>query len=311
MKNSFQSLKASFSNGLVAKAKYIQSAHEDFHSRLFAYSSDICETDIASIEIKDNCVLMTTRKDRILIEVDPLDFRTAPIEILNFSEYEPYEMSIVRLLSPHIDTMLDIGANIGWYSLVIAASNKSACIHSFEPIPSTFARLENNCLLNNSENINCHNYGFSSTPGSFPFYFYPEGGINASMRNLSKREDAKVVQCQLITLDDFSSNHLTDSRCDFLKCDVEGNELSVLEGGISFLSQHKPILFLELLRKWSAEFGYHPNDVFKLLTDIGYIAYVVESEGKLVTIEKVDDDTIETNFFFVHPDSRLRSFLAV
>lgn len=311
MQSSFRSLKDDFSNGLISKAEYIQSAHQHFHSHLFAYSFDICKTDIASIEISDNCVLMTSRNDRILIEVDPSDFRTAPIEILNFNEYEPNEMSIVRLLSPHIDTMLDIGANVGWYSLVIGSLNKSACIHSFEPIPDTFARLEKNCLLNKCVNINCHNYGLSSAPGSFPFYFYPEGGINASMRNLSGREDAVVVQCQLSTLDQFSLQYLANSRCDFVKCDVEGNELSVLEGGNSFLTQHKPILFLELLRKWSAQFGYHPNDVFKLLKDIGYSAYVVESEGKLVTIEKVDDNTTETNFFFVHPESRLRSFLVL
>ena len=309
MESSFQNLKNDFSNGLIQKAQYIKNAHQQFHSRLFAYSSEICNTDIASIEVTDNCVLMTSRRDRILIEVDPCDFRSAPIEILNFNEYEPNEMSIVRLLSPHIDTMLDVGANIGWYSLVIGTLNKSACIHAFEPIPDTFTRLKKNCLLNNRVNINCHNYGLSSEPGSFPFYFYPEGGINASMRNLSQRNDAVVVQCQLSTLDHFSSRHISDSRCDFVKCDVEGNELSVLEGGKSFLIQHKPILFLELLRKWSAQFGYHPNDVFKLLIDIGYSAYIVESEGKLATIHEITEQTIETNFFFVHPESRLKSIL--
>lgn len=309
MKSSFQSLKDDFSNGLITKAEYINNAHQHFHSLLFAYSSDIRKTDIASIQISDNCVLMESRKDRILVEVDPCDFRSAPIEILNFNEYEPNEMSIVRLLSSHIHTMLDIGANIGWYSLVIGSLNKSACIHSFEPIPDTFDRLKKNCSLNKSVNINCHNFGLSSSPGSFPFYFYPEGGINASMRNLSQREDVVVVQCQLSTLDHFASNHLTESRCDFVKCDVEGNELSVLEGGKSFLVEHKPILFLELLRKWSAHFDYHPNDVFKLLKDIGYSAYVVESEGKLLLIDEVTDDTIETNFFFVHPESRLKSAL--
>lgn len=311
MTSSFRQLKSSFLTGSISKSDFIEQAHAQFHSLLLAYSSDIVNTDIARIEITHGKVVMQTKTDNILLAVDLNDHRTAPIEALNFNQYEPIESSLVRRIAPHINCMLDIGANIGWYSLLVSSFNSESAIHSFEPIPATFDRLKRNCEINNALNINCYNYGFSSSPGTFPFYFYPEGSGNASMRNLADRKDASVIHCQLSTIDHFSSQLPSDTRCDFIKCDVEGNELFVLRGGLDFLSQHKPILFLELLRKWSAPFGYHPNDVITLLKSIGYSAFTPNKLGDLEVFEEVTDETIETNYFFVHPESRLRPHLAI
>lgn len=254
---------------------------------------------------------MTTRLDGISIAVDALDHRTVPIEILSFNNYEPVESALVRLLAPHIHTMLDIGANLGWYSLLVHAVNPTASLHAFEPIPSTFKRLVNSCQLNQASSIHCHNYGFSSDPGSFPFYFYPEGSGNASIKNLANREDAQVIECELRTLEQFHAQLPSNSLVDFIKCDVEGNELFVLQGAVPLLRRHKPIILMELLRKWCAPFGYHPNDVFSLLGEIGYAAYAVNTNSILTPLAEVADDTVETNFIFAHPDSRLASFLGI
>ena len=309
MSTSFEHLKSSYSSGLISKSDFIEQAHSQFHALLLAYSKNICSTDISRIEITLGQVVMTTKSDQISLTVDLRDHRTAPIEALNFNQYEPIESAFVRKIAPHIDCMLDIGANIGWYSLLVSSINHKSSIYAFEPIPGTFERLEQNCNLNNAYNISCLNYGFSSSIGSFPFYFYPEGSGNASMRNLADRKDAEVIECKLSTLDTFSHQLPSNARCDFIKCDVEGNELFVLQGGLDFLSKHKPILFVELLRKWSAPFGYHPNDVLSLLRNIGYSVYVLTADSTLETFENVTDETIDTNFFFVHSQSRLYSLL--
>lgn len=203
MFHSLSQLKAAFAAGEISKPVFIEQAHAQFHAMLFKYALYIEDTDIASIQINDRRVVMTTRADGIAMIVDPSDHRTAPVESLNFNSYEPCESSIIRSLAPHIDTMLDIGANIGWYSLLVHSINKSSSIHAFEPIPNTFKRLSDNCSINQANTITCHNFGFSSEPGSFPFYFYPEGSGNASIRNLAGREDAQVIECELKTLGDF------------------------------------------------------------------------------------------------------------
>ena len=274
------------------------------------YALDIEDTDISSIQINDRRVVMTTRADGIALIVDPYGHRTAPVASLNFNSYEPCESSIIRSLATHIDTMLDIGANIGWYSLLVNSINKSSFIHAFEPIPNTFKRLSDNCSLNQANSITCHNFGFSSEPGSFPFYFYPEGSGNASIRNLAGREDAQVIDCELRTLSDFCLDLPPSASIDFIKCDVEGNELFVFQGSSSVLEKHKPILLVKLLRKWCAPFGYHPNEVLELMFGLGYSAYGVNSRGELSAVEIISENTIETNFFFVHPRSNLISSIS-
>lgn len=303
----FKDIKARFAAGAISKSDFIVQMHYHVHSVLFDYASCLASTDVASIEICDGEVVMTSRVDSIRIAVDPHDHRSAPIENLNFGSYEPEETEVIRRIARDMNTMLDIGANIGWYSLLAKRINPKAVIHSFEPIPTTFERLKYNCFLNDSTSINCHDYGFSASSGSFPFYFYPEGGVNASLQNLSERDDVSIVECQLRVLDSVSEWLDPEREVDFIKCDVEGNELFVIQGGMALISRHKPILLLELLRKWSARFGYHPNEVISLLEEIGYKAYVVSPGKDLHHIPQITDDTLQTNFFFVHPESRLCS----
>jgi FkbM family methyltransferase len=311
MDNLIHQLKSQFATGCLAKADFIAQMHDKVHSRLFCYADELSQTDIEKIEIRAGEVMMTSRRDGIRIAVDPEDHRTAPIEILNFGEYEPEETQVIRRVAEKMDTMLDIGANIGWYSLLASKINPKSIIHSFEPIPTTYSRLIQNFSLNSLEAMLCHNYGFSNKPGSFPFYFYPEGSGNASMQNLSGRQDATIVDCELRTLDSILDWLPSNNTIDFIKCDVEGNELFVLEGGLNLLRQHKPILLCELLRKWSASFGYHPNEVIDLLQSIGYKIYTVALDGKLMDFTRITESTIQTNFFFVHPESRLCDLLLI
>ena len=309
MTNKFSDLKKSFAEGRVAKSEFISEAHNRFHSVLFEVASELPNTDIASIEITDNKVCMVSRLDNVRILLDSSDHRTAPIEILNFDAYEPELSAIIRSLAPFINTMLDIGANIGWYSLMVSKLNTAAIIHAFEPIPVTFQRLIENININEVVNVYAHPYGLSSQSGSFPFYFYPEGSGNASLQNLANRSDAHVLECRLNTLSSVVTDLVVNQSIDFVKCDVEGNELSVLQGGLSVIDEHKPIILLELLRKWSARFGYHPNEVIDLLGNHGYVSYVCDAGGSLVPTPQITEATAETNFFFVHPQSRLRDKL--
>ena len=312
MTTRYKELKRKYASGDLSKADFIVSMHRDLHSILFEYSDLLAATDISKIEISQGEVLMTSRFDGIRLAVDAEDHRTAPIEIINFGSYEPEETKVIRRIAKQMNTMLDIGSNIGWYSLMSAGINASATIHAFEPIPSTFKRLERNCRLNGFESIvNCHNYGFSGQKGSFPFYFYPQGSGNASMQNLGERENVTIVDCELRILDSVLDWLNPSKYIDFIKCDVEGNELFVLKGGKDLLAKHKPILLLELLRKWSAKFGYHPNEAISFLEELGYKCYTTTANGSLAKFSRIAEHTVETNFFFVHPNSRLKDFAGI
>jgi hypothetical protein len=120
------------------------------------------------------------------------------------------------------------------------------------------------------------------------------------MRDLHPDEDSVKVEAQVGTLDDYFADAGLDTL-DLVKVDVEGAELLVLKGGMKTIGEHRPILFLELLRKWSKPFGYHPNDVIALLGGLGYGCYT-HDEGRLVRFASMTDESVQTNFFFANPE---------
>ena len=105
------------------------------------------------------------------------------------------------------------------------------------------------------------------------------------------------IKCKITTMDEFMKNQRHGP--DFIKCDVEGAELFVFKGGVNTLKKYKPIIFTEMLRKWSKKFGYHPNDIINLLSGLGYQCYGYVSK-KIKKIDFVDSEMETTNFFFFH-----------
>jgi hypothetical protein len=90
-------------------------------------------------------------------------------------------------------------------------------------------------------------------------------------------------------------------QVDFIKCDVEGAELFVFQGAIETLRDQKPVIFTEMLRKWAAKFNYHPNQIISLFTELGYQCYFSQ-ENLLRKFSLMNDETEQTNFFFIHPE---------
>jgi len=288
-----------FISGRVAKPEFIKKMYDDWHKNLFEYAASIHQTNVKSIEIIDSDVIMMTRDRGLRFAAVELDRRIAPIAMLNFYDYEKDETQMIENLVGKGSCVLDVGANIGWYSINLAAARRDIKLCAFEPIPRTYETLQKNIKLNHLTNIQANNFGFSDKPGVFPFYYYPEGSGNASLSNLTGREDISSIECKLSTIDDYVQEE--NIKVDFIKCDVEGAELLVFRGGVMTIERDKPIVFSEILRKWSAKFDYNPNDIFEFFQSLGYRAFSVKGE-KLKDFIKMDESTVETNFFFLHKE---------
>jgi FkbM family methyltransferase len=300
MKSDFFVEKKHYNNKILKKNEFIEQMHTKYHSLLFAYCQELYQTDISQIEISDQKLIMTIRQSGIKFVCDPYDQRTMPIEILNFGSYEKDEMNCIFELLNKITNnpnILDIGANCGYYSMHFALKYPLGKVYAFEPVPYTYELLEKNIFLNNFKNILTFNFGFSNKKQKEVVYFYEKGGGNSSLQNLSDREDVKKVICNFETLDSFFKERI--ETIDFIKCDVEGAELLVIEGGIELIKKEKPILFIELLRKWAQKFNYHPNKVLNVLIEVGYLPYSFSPSG-LKLISQIDESTMETNFIFLH-----------
>jgi FkbM family methyltransferase len=288
--------KEEFLNGQVAKNEYLEKIYAH-HAYLFDYSEFMKTTNISKIEIEDDAVILTCRDSQIKLVCAKGESRSVPITILNLGDYESEELNMQLQLIKNGDTVFDIGGNIGWYALHVAKARQASTIHSFEPVPWTFNEMQRNISLNNINNIQCHQLGLSDKVGEFEFFFDPAISGNASLANVAEKENIHIFKCKVNTLDDYMKDK--NLKIDFIKCDVEGAELFVFKGGEATLKKHQPIIFTEMLRKWSAKFNYHPNAIIDFFKTLDYLPYAIHGE-KLQKFDLVDENTLETNYVFLH-----------
>ncbi len=294
---SLQEIKNKFLKNALSKKDYIDSMYIK-HSLLFDYSNFIKDTNLDSIEIKDDIVIAKFRDSQLRFICIPGDKRLAPLDTLNFNEYEKDELEMQLKLIPPTATVIDIGANLGWYSMHVAQLHPLATVHAFEPIPSTFEFLNKNIELNKIKNIITHPIGLSDQKGELDLFFDPLLSVNASLQNVSESENVQKITCTIETMDDFCSSHIIKD-VDFIKCDIEGAELFALKGGRKVISKSHPMIFCEMLRKWSKKFDYHPNDIITLMGEMDYVCLVIR--GKYLEIaEFITEETQDTNFIFLH-----------
>lgn len=144
---------------------------------------------------------------------------------------------IARLFPGEMPTVFDVGANVGHYSKAVLRELPAAKLHSFEPSPKTFGKLQANLAGTKAQ---IHNMGMSRERGTATLF-----GANddSALSSLHKRQLEHVglrvdseEQIALGTIDEFCAEGRID-RIHLLKLDVEGHELSVLQGAASMLGR--------------------------------------------------------------------------
>lgn len=286
--------------GEIDKYQYAEHLN-DLHAGLFDYVAFLADIDVAEIRITAQGVEIRSALHQISMLMDPVDLHSTPYTLLDFGSYETDETRFLKAVFREGDVFLDIGANLGWYSLVLGRNCPGSRIFAFEPIPSTVAALEKNIRLNALQNVEPICMGMFNKEDELSFLYAPDVSGATSLKVTGQtrgRTSIQSVTCRTTTLDSFCTER--DIVPTLLKIDVEGAELMVVQGGGETL-QHTPIILMELLRKWSREFGYHPNDVFALLAQYGYGAWVFSADGSLQSCDQVTEETIQTNYVFLHP----------
>jgi FkbM family methyltransferase len=255
-----------------------------------------------------NQVSVVVANDSIVVSVQDLgvkflwkidDPRTAVACLAVSGVYEPLETHVLGLASSEATHVVDVGANIGYYSTVLPLMNKSIKkVYAFEPMPIANSQLNTNILLNSLSNrVISFAIGISNELGTLRFYLPDLFGTSAtSSAVLHPEVNNTEIQVSTSSLDIlFKDGEI--SGCDLLKIDVEGAEKFVLEGSLELIEACEPVIFTELLRKWSKVHGYHPNEVVGMLKSHGYKCWGVSAQ--MPQVDEISDETIETNFIFL------------
>jgi FkbM family methyltransferase len=291
-----RTLRDQFEAGTLGKHEYAERMAE-VHAILVEYRDLLAASDIAAITVSDVGIVLESRRGP-RFAIDPRDRGIPPIVALNFGRYEAVEMSTVLALAADGMSIVDVGANVGWYAVHLGATYPRARVFAFEPVSSSFQHLVNNVALNGLGNVETFHQGLFRTVQSQRIYFDPTIAGAASVCP-SGPTPPEYEECPMTTLDAFTA--AAGAHVDFLKADVEGAELAVFEGGLRTLERDRPIIYAEMLRKHAAPFGYHPNAIIALLRGLGYRCFVATPLG-LNEFLLMDDATTETNFFFLHAE---------
>jgi len=142
--------------------------------------------------------------------------------------------------------VLDLGANIGLTTIALANICKNGKIIAIEPIPATFNLLKKNLLHSGVNNVKEYNFAAGNKEGTSimqGLHSFLAGSFIADSYPLTTQEFTVKVPVRALdnVFDSFNMNQL-----DFMKIDVEGYELFVLEGAKKIIKQFKPIAYLEM-----------------------------------------------------------------
>lgn len=301
--NPFSKIRLDYSENRIDFYDFINSMHR-YNSLIYQFANYLPYTGIEKIEIFENNVMFTCKENSIKLVFNGKDRRGVPFELLNWGTYEKNEIELFDQLLEDNMSILDIGANIGWYTLVWGKKFANAKIYSFEPIRETYNNLVANVVINGLKNVHLFNFGLADANEDKLFSFYPEGACLASMQNVLDYHGAKQEKCLLRTLDSFCNEHSL-KKIDAIKCDVEGAELNFVHGAQEIIKLCLPIISLELFHEWSKSFGYHPDEVILLMQSMGYRAFLPASDG----IEEVESYMTSSydrqNYFFLHNKKHL------
>ncbi len=151
--------------------------------------------------------------------------------------YELQKQGIVASLVKPGATFYDIGANVGFYTLLAARLvGETGQIYSFEPLPQNIAFIHRHIALNQLKNVKVYEMALANHEGTACF----QRGVRDSMGKLA---DSGDIEVQVLSLDNLITRDQLRAP-DVLKIDVEGAEYEVLQGASQMLSQHKPLIFL-------------------------------------------------------------------
>ena len=217
----------------------------------------------------------------LLVELEPglfmrpLGFPNVDLGIIRQGTIEPETVhAFAALLAPGM-TVLDVGANVGLFTLVAAHRvGPTGRVHAFEPTPELAAHIVRNLELNGLENIAVNPIAISDTLGHATLHM-PEPDDPGENSIVYSTPGARTREVFTVTLDDYVDRHRI-GRVDVIKIDIAGAEMLALHGAAGLLSgDGSPVLVMELRPTMLAHSGLCPDDMLELLASYGYAFYPI------------------------------------
>lgn len=185
------------------------------------------------------------------------------------SELPVQEALVQRLRSGEV--FYDVGSNMGFFSLVAARQvGASGCAYAFEPVAENAAFVRENARLNHLENLKLFEVAVGRESGSAELLLTDwDGGASLSSSAVKPAEPVARRKVRMVALDDFvAAENLRMPS--FVKIDVEGVELAVLQGMARTIAAAKPVLLYEVDDGNKKSFELRWKELDEFVSGLGY-----------------------------------------
>lgn len=192
--------------------------------------------------------------------------------------YEPETVPLFFRLARSSRVTIDIGAYVGFFTLLAAHANPDAEVYAFEPMPEVFDRLRKNISLNRLPKVQSIASAVSDSDGTAEFFHQSTGMPTSSSLSLEFMRSANGLTSTTVpitTLDHFVEEKMLD-RIDLLKIDTESTEPDVLRGAINTIRRDQPVIFCEVLKGRGSE-----QPLEEILRPLGYRYYLLTPDGPI------------------------------
>lgn len=190
--------------------------------------------------------------------------------------WEDYTALVMRQLVAPGDTVVDVGANVGFFTLLAAQCvGPTGQVIAFEPEPWASKRLVHNVGLNNPTCVTIRNEAVSDHDGQTEMFVGPaEHRGLTSLRPLNKFDGNIAVRT--VRLDQAFP---PETCVRLIKIDVEGAECMALSGMQKLLATARPEIVIEVTDRFLKEMGGSAKALYQFLRDSGYRMYVIDWDG--------------------------------
>ena len=245
-------------------------------------------------------LILKMKNPKFFIKLDIRD-RIQFITYIDGKYTEPDTQALFRNLIEPKSCIVDIGANIGYYSLMAAAISPDSEIFAFEPLPKNVTAFKENISLNNYSNIHVEEVALSDEDGIGALTLMHTDTESGWAHLLAKLPDdsGKYLKVKRFKLDTICKT-LKIPSVDILKIDVEGHDFQVIKGaGQTLGAPGKRHCIIEFNDYDFQNHGIISQGIDEFLKEKGYKLFSIKKNGKITPIDKPFGGSKEMNFYYL------------
>lgn len=221
--------------------------------------------------------------------------------------WEPKETYWFMTVLREGDTVVDIGANVGYYTLLGARIvGETGRIYAFEPDPVAFGILEKNVRINGLTNVVLEQKAVSNEPGAIRLYL---AAVNKGDHKIYETDESRAsIEIEAVALDDYFAGSKT--AINFVKIDTQGAEGAIIEGMERIIRENDDILMVVEFWPFGLNgFGYDSDKFLAKLDAFGFDFFNLGVWGKPSRLMATDIPRL-SSFHTVENKSFTNLFLA-